>query len=629
MAKGFVQGALREYTQGNAARYNELIGQFTRKHNLPNAPSTEQLYIWIMTLSECVSQLDKGCHELVTAVLQVDWSVRSDTFVNNYIRFVKNLVSAHSFYVVPALNAIIGGFRYRIKLPPYNTTTRSTTYIRHHEALQEIMALIPTASNSLYICIQRHLPFKQKSTAHQAAYVKNIIDIMNYVPVLRKQIMTLLVDHLVKIDSHIQIELDDLEEDVEFDTYNMNFDEDYASDASSDEDDDSSDSEDDIDKVGNSDIDSDFGDSDDDEQQKQPQSKQMRQVRSMVRRLDSMMQLIFNHFNTPTKEFRTDEMYAILLDSFDRTVLKTIRSRYTQFLLFYFCSLDSQYASHFLDHLFQHVTDPLRPNVTRIAAAAYISSYVARAKFMPPEAIQHAMAKLCHYCEDLVDQYEAIHLTSITTTNETTPSVDRNEVFYASMQAIMYIFCFRWRDLVLPDADDDDDDLVMEGVNDNKPPQQPLSPLLENNKKWSRGLRNIPRLLTTRLYPLKVCSTPVVRQFVKIAHHANFMYLYPLLEKNKDMLLSGVNVNATSATGARHLLHTVQTFFPFDPYKLEGSKKFIDGIYFEWIPEDADDSDSDSDHDSSDQEEDDDDDSDAMSAGMTAMSISPSPNSFL
>ncbi|KAI8096959.1 RNA polymerase I-specific transcription initiation factor RRN3 [Halteromyces radiatus] len=659
MMKGFIQGALRDYSQGNAAKYNELIGQLTKKHQQVDAPSTVQLYVWVITLSECVSQLDRNCHELVVAILQLDWSVRSSSFVDAYIGFMRNLVSAHSFYVVPALNCIVEGFRYRYQLPPYSTTTRSVAYSRHHQALQAILDLIPTASNSLYVSIQRSIPFKQRSTADQAAYVKNIIEVMDYVPVLRKQIMSLLVDHLVKIDSHIQIELDDLDEDVEFGTYNMNFDEDYHSDNSDSDDDDNDDDDsgDDLDNV-ESEVDSDFGDDDDEDNKNQStsQSKQMRQVRSMVRRLDSLMQLIFTHFaacaktNSPvtlTTSFNNNnnmtrystmdlrsEMYHILLETFDRSVLKTLKSRYTQFLLFYFCSLDQHYTDHFLDHLFQHLTDPLRPNVTRIAAAAYISSYVARAKFMMAPTIQRAMSTLCHWCETLLDQHEAtISLNNMNNMNST----DKYEVFYASMQAIMYIFCFRWRDLILRDEDgldtfnnndSDDDDLIMEGINDHKVTQSTIASSEElqslDGKKWCHGLRNMPRLLMNRFHPLKVCSPPVVRQFAKVAHQSHFMYIYPLLERNKDLMVPGTNVNAISATGAKNLLRTVQTFFPFDPYKLEGSRKFIEGIYFEWIPTEDDDDSSDDDDNNSDSEDEDD-----MSAGMTAMSISPSPAQFL
>lgn len=448
-----------------------------------------------------------------------------------------------------------------------------------------------------------------------------------------------------------------MKEDVEFDTYNMNFDDDYQSDNSDDESDSSDD--DDINNDG-SEVDSDFEEKEDVTKR---QTKKMNQIKSMVRRLDSLMQLVFTHFsqsirndkhqqyhpfadgnaNTspsagPSATSLQTEMYHILLDSFDRTVLKTLRSRYTQFLLFYICSLDPSYADGFAAHLFQHLTDPLRPNVTRIAASSYISSYVARAKFMKPETIQQIMGNLSEWCILLLDQYEAATPLTLTgfnnnnsNNNNTSPLAGKHEVFYASIQAIMYIFCFRWRDLVLEEQEDDyEDDLVMEGINDhhqNMTNATVTTATTSVNRKWCPGLRHVSRILTSRLYPLKVCSKPVVDQFLKVARQTNFMYLYTHVETRKDLLLPGVNVDVVSQNGARNLFYTMQTFFPFDPYKLEGSKKFIEDIYFEWIPQDGQEgSDDDSEDDESESE---DDEVDDMSAGTAAMSISPSPNHFL
>lgn len=79
----------------------------------PEAPSTLKLYAWIVVLSQSVSLLDKSCATLVEAALQVDWSFRNKAFVNAYIDFLENLVSAHAFYVMPVLNSLVQGFRYR------------------------------------------------------------------------------------------------------------------------------------------------------------------------------------------------------------------------------------------------------------------------------------------------------------------------------------------------------------------------------------------------------------------------------------------------------------------------------------------------------------------------------------
>ncbi|ORX60624.1 RNA polymerase I-specific transcription initiation factor RRN3 [Hesseltinella vesiculosa] len=528
-------------------------------------------------------------------------------------------------------------------MPSYAVATRTVAYDRHHEAIQDILKLIPTSYNSLYVCIQRHLPYKKRGTADHASYVRNLIQVMTYVPVLQKQIMTLLVEHLVRVDTLIQVEMDDLDEDVEFVTYSMNFDDDYESEVDSEAEDLAEDQGDDM-NGNDSDLDSDYGaDEDENSEKGELSTKQQKKVRSMVRKLDSMMYLVLGHLAAKQSPDARNDMYSILLDTFDRTIIKTLKSRYTQFLMFYLCSMDGHFSDSFLEHLLQLIMDPLRPNVHRIAAAAYVSSYVARAKFMEPTTIQRTVGTLCGFCEQLLDQYEVKYGTDDVAH---AVNAERHEVFYASLQAVMYIFCFRWRDLTLHDDSLDaliDDDEPTGAMSLTNAPAFPGAQLIDahlgtsnttsipdtdysslqfgsGDKKWCHGLRNMPRLIMNKLYPLKVCSLPVVRQFAKISHETNFMYIYSILEKSKDLLITGVNLDSVNDTGARNLLHTVQTFFPFDPYKLESSRKYIDSIYFEWIAEDDD-------EDDSDEEEDDEEEEDNMSAGMMAMSISPSPTS--
>ncbi|EPB87298.1 hypothetical protein HMPREF1544_05919 [Mucor circinelloides 1006PhL] len=603
--KTFVLGALREKEQGNTTRYNELVEILGRDPTSPEAPSTLKLYTWIVVLSQSVSLLDKSCATLVEAALMVDWSFRNRAFVNAYIDFLENLVSAHAFYVVPILNALVQGFRYRAHLPEGSTVTRTTSYDRCHEALQCILQLIPTGANSLFVSLVRFMPHKRFNSAEQAAYIKNILYVSEYVPMLRKQILGLVIDQMVQIDAQIQIELDEMDEDVEFDVYNMNFDDDYSSEESEDEADDDDFDEGEGDMSDDASIDSQISHDDTD------RKDSIQQIKNMVRKLDAMMNLAFQYFSKCAQSASVDvqnEIFYSLVDIFDRAVLKTLKSRYTQFLLFYFCSLNvNVYSDYFLEHLIQHITDPLKPNVTRVAAAAYIQSYVARAKFLDPSTIQKVILTLSVWCDHYVDQYES-SVVSLDCT--------KHDVFYAVVQATMYIFCFRWRDLVIDNdlqiEEDMEEDMFSEEHRHLTHPESGFGN--GASRTWCVGLRNLPRLVMSKFNPLKLCAPAVVKQFAKLSRNTHFMYVYPVLEKNREVFVPGL--------GSASLLQTVQTFFPFDPYKLDGSRTYVDDIYFEWIAEDDDD------EDESDEEEEETEDEDVTS-GMMAMSISPSPTHYL
>ncbi|KAI7898008.1 RNA polymerase I-specific transcription initiation factor RRN3 [Cokeromyces recurvatus] len=515
--------------------------------------------------------------------------------------FLENLVSAHAFYAVSVFNSLVQGFRYRHSLPPNTSITRTMSYERYHEALQCILRLIPTGSNSLFVSLVRYMPHKRFNSADQAAYVKNLLTISEYVSVLRKQILGLIIDQMVQIDAQIQIELDEMEEDVEFDVYNLNFDEDYDSEGSESDDEENMSDSDSIDSENSDDSKADHNDS-------------IQEIKYMVRKLDAMMNLTFQYFAKCAYSASQDvqnEIFHALVDIFDRAVLKTLKSRYTQFLLFYFCSLNvNLYSDYFLEHLIQHITDPLKPNVTRVAASAYISSYVARAKFLEPNTIQRVVLTLSNWCDAYVDQYES-QVQGL--------DCKKHDVFYAVVQAIMYIFCFRWRDLVI----DNNELVIEEDVEISEEHRHLTHPEAGfgngTSHTWCAGLRNLPRLVMSRFNPLKLCASSVVRQFAKLARSTHFMYIYSILEKNRDVFVPGLE--------SANILQTVQTFFPFDPYRLEGSRTFVDNIYFEWIADDEDDSgEEDSDEEDSDDEDEEDED---VTSGMMAMSISPSPTHYL
>lgn len=400
---------------------------------------------------------------------------------------------------------------------------------------------------------------------------------------------------------------------MEFKTFHMDFDQDYLS-----EDSDSEDGEDE------------FEDDDDDaevepeEEKPVSKSKQERRIKSMVRRLDAMMLLVFRYLAKHAVESNAEErseLYHALVNIFDHAIVKTLKSRYTQFLLFYYSSLDMQvYPEHFVNHLIQHIADTSKPRITRIACAAYVSSYVARAKFMDTHAIQRTVNMLSAWCTDYVEQFES---------QVQKPDAVKYDIFYAVMQAIMYIFCFRWRELTIEDGleasliEEEEEATNNAAAVESHNGGLPTIAVGQGSRPWCLGLRNMPRLVMSRFNPLKVCSPMVVGQFARLAHDTNFMYVYPILEKNKDLVISGVTANATDGDTAKgkNILAAVQSFFPFDPYRLASSKAYIERIYFEWIADEDEE-----DEESSDEEEEEDED---MPAGVTAMSISPNPNKYL
>ncbi|KAI9487924.1 RNA polymerase I-specific transcription initiation factor RRN3, partial [Zychaea mexicana] len=511
-------------------------------------------------------------------------------------------------------------------MPSYAKVSRSDAYKRNHAALKSILKLIPTSISALQQAILSYIPRTHESSASQAAYINNILQVTTYIPFLRKHVMSLLITHMIQFDAHIQIELDELEEDVELQEFTLDFDADYMSDDSDDEGSDEDDGGDD------DEFDADGDDSDNETEKKLSEEKRKQKIESMTRKLDAMMLLLLRYLSSfgmdgATPSERTD-MFNNLVTIFDGTVVKTLKSRYTQFLVFYFCSLDvNAYPELFLNHLLEHMMEPSRPGITRISCAMYIASYVARAKFLDVSSIQRSVNVLSQWCNDYVDHHEH---------RGTQPDASKYDIFYAAMQAIMYIFCFRWRELV---CEDGLEDLVVEEPVQQGPPMStnaassnetigsngevdtvPIITLGGNGdvtRNWCVGLKNLPRLISSRLNPLKVCSDLVVNQFAHMARTTNFMYVHPIIQRNKKIAISGMGHTN---------LQAVQSFFPFDPYKLKTSSQFIENIYSVWRGENDEDEDSSSEDDDSSGEDSSDEEDEEVATGMSAMSISPSPH---
>ncbi|KAF9029804.1 RRN3-domain-containing protein [Hymenopellis radicata] len=116
--------------------------------------------------------------------------------------------------------------------------------------------------------------------------------------------------------------------------------------------------------------------------------------------------------------------FHALLGFFDRTILLVFKSHYTQFLLFWYTSRDSDFSNIFQGMLIEcALLDPSTPSVTRAAAASYIGSFVIRARFVKREGTRRVVGVLCDWFSAHVDDdHDA-------------------EVFYAISHSLFLMFC--------------------------------------------------------------------------------------------------------------------------------------------------------------------------------------------
>lgn len=180
--------------------------------------------------------------------------------------------------------------------------------------------------------------------------------------------------------------------------------------------------------------------------------------------------------------------------------------------------------------------------------------------------------------------------------------MERFKLFYATFQTLLYIFCFRHKQLVKDEAE-------------------------SGSGEWECDIdKFFQRVIIAKFNPLKYCDETVVFIFAKLATKLNVCYCYSIIEHNKrERMIQGNSKMPSTVGNFRHKQEflDLEAYFPFDPVVLPGSKKIIDKNYVEWSQvnpvieddeeddsgshpeEDDDEDDSDSDEDTDEEDKDD------------------------
>jgi len=543
--------------QGDSEGYDKMKEMFAprRDEDDEGEGSNVDLRTYLVALTSYTSLLNKNCNGLVKAMLACEWMGRDEAFVKAYVQFLGSLASAQGAYVGSVLGMLVGYF-YGIRLssgrlPGCPDVNREQLTSRIHVALKYLLRLIPSASGILSPILATKFPFSDETKKIHVTYIDNLIRLIEYAPELKSDIFALITDRLVKIDVQMQVDLDDLDDDVAAAIVQA-----ISLNPSRDDDADGEDSDSDADSVtSDEDI---HGD-----------AKRIKEVQGNVEKMDAILDLLFTiyspYFSDPNS-VEAASMFETLLGHFSNIILPTYRSRHTQFLLFHFAQTAEHLVDQFAGTCVHLAFQSSRPAVLRQSSAAYLASFVARGAHVPSHVIRTVF--------ELIGD----NLDVIRSDNELTcrgPDLKRYSTFYAMTQALLYIFCFRWRDLITStDIAEEDDPAAFIG--------QDLT--------WAPGIKDtLTRTIYSKLNPLKICSPPIVAEFAKIAHHLRFMYVYPLLETNKRIRLSQYSsgqgngaLRDTGNGGNNESWHQLDAYFPFDPYQLPVSKRWIEGDYVQW-----------------------------------------------
>lgn len=574
-----VRRALEKHVIGDDSGYDQVKGIYIAKEDVKDEPSSTTLKNYTKALIGSASSLNKSCSDLVYAVVGSQWLGRDGDYVEMHVRLLAHLATAHGEFLGDVLRMLVenltAGKRThhfimsRVKLnmnvaPPSSgrlpkspIVSRSQIHLRAHRALQYLLQLIPSASRILSSILTTSFPHETRSIRAHYLFVENLLKLTSYARELQSDVLALITKRLVKIDVQVQVDLEDLAED--FDDGLVQGMPQFRSDEDDDIDD--SDSSDDGSETG--------GDTRDVEAQR------TKDITQNVEKMDVILDLLFNHydhmFSSSTIEDRV-HAFAILQSHFDTIILPTHRSRHPQFLLFHFSQSSPTFIDTFVSHCAGVTLDRNQPAMVRQGAAAYLASFIARGKHVPSSDVRTVFGYIGRELDRLQADYEPTCKG---------PNLRRYSTYYILVQALLYIFCFRWQDLEISSEEDfeDDDD---------------LPDLYREEHQWIPGVKEtFDRHIRSKLNPLKVCSPVIVTEFARVAYRLGVIYVYSILETNKRIRLSqfpsapsmeyGHPNRETALSARRDESHQhLDEYFPFDPYHLPRSKRWVEGDYREW-----------------------------------------------
>ena len=575
-----VRRALTKHAMGDDSDYDHIKGIYTAKENLAGEPSSKTIRNYTRSLIGSASLLNQSCSDLVYAILGSQWLGREGDYVQLYVRLLANLAHSRGEFLADVLRMLVDNFAAgkvlsildtteqkltRNVAPPSNgrlpnlpIVPRSQIHIRAHHTLKYLLQLIPSASHTLSPILIASFPHESGTKRTHFVFVANLLKLTSYAPELEAEVLTLITERLVKIDVQVQVDLEDLAED---------FDDGLVQGipqlgTNEDNDEDVSDSSDD---------DSDTGD-----ETVNAEAQRTKAIQRNVEKMDIILDLLFNHydrmFSNSTAEDRV-RAFSILQSHFDTIILPTHRARHTQFLLFHFSQTCSIFIDSFVSHCAGVTLDRNQPAMVRQGAAAYLASFVARGKNVPTSDVRTVFGYIGRELDRLQADYEPTCRG---------PNLRRYSTYYILVQALLYIFCFRWRELKVnsdEDFDDDDDDL-------------PSS--YGEGHQWLPCVKEtFERHIRSKLNPLKVCSPVIVNEFARVAYRLGVVYVYSILELNKRVRLSqfasisgpdyGQPNRETALSAKKDESHQhLDEYFPFDPYHLPRSKRWVEGDYREW-----------------------------------------------
>ncbi|XP_010499599.1 PREDICTED: RNA polymerase I-specific transcription initiation factor rrn3-like isoform X2 [Camelina sativa] len=493
-----VRKALASVQNGDTDHYTQLIGMMMYP-KYSDFDSVVQLETLLKALSGSVACIDVVHHrDLLSTIFTMSlWDHRPNV-MDALVDLIISLAVTSGKYLDLCLNMLVSNF-----FPPPSVTDekKQEVRLRVHEALHKISYLIPLAPSKLAPILAQRMPKihikDQDSLIVTWTYVDNLLKLESSPigKVVGSMIFMVVMERLRDLD--LESGSDDiLQDDSNIGMFDMELE--YA-------------------------VESTMNEGDEFPLGALYQNASHGNVVSDL--LDKLMDLAFEHLNFCHNTGRLDEVFEILFESFENYILNTCKTKFSQFLMFYACSLDPENCGvKFASKLLEIYLSSNKTRLNRMSAVSYLASYLSRGKFLPPSFVATMLKRLVDECAEYCR----------TCNDGMKPKA--HQVFYSGCQAILYVLCFRMRSIL------------------DIPRFQSLLTPLEST-------------LCHKLNPLMVCHPSVVSEFLKQAKAGGLF-----------VVSEAFNFNDLQESELSRAFGSFERLEPFSPYLLKMSSRLEDLI---------------------------------------------------
>ncbi|KAK4427650.1 putative protein C36E8.1 [Sesamum alatum] len=514
-----VRNALKAAVQGDCDFYNQLVAVIHHKERLV-AEEVALLVTCLKAVTGAVSSIHIAHHRsLLAAIFGMSlWDYGTDV-MDALVELLVSLASSSGEYVDLCLEMLVGNFippsappsaSYFMELlkQPRGVAKKGQVLDRVHSTLKDIASVVPLSPLRLEKIVRDRMPNIYTKEPFIVMYVENMLRLESGVmgELVGSTILVALVDRLIDLD--VEIAWDEiLQDDFHKGIFDMELE----------------------DLEGHAD----HIDQDCNELTREALIQRFFSGNLVAEKLDSLMVLTFEHLRSCAESGRLVQVFEILLQSFQKTILTAYKSKFAQFVMFYACSLDPENCGKmFADLLINIFVSSLNPE-WRMSAVSYLASYLARAKFVPVSFVAAMLESVVNWCFLYCKNQEG----------DINPKA--HKVFYAGCQATMYVLCFRMRQML-------------------------AIPRLKSQLRLMR----IEDILGHPLKPLQVCLPSIVEEFLRLVK-ANHVFSLPQSFVEYGMLESE---NSRAFGG----MERFDMFFPFDPCLLRKCDRYIRPNYVYW-----------------------------------------------